>query len=169
MYFRKGVQEETMEYVIQNVPYVAQDGVTTCWKASYKMMLKYRKLDVSAADNLPASQAMVREGIKDYQFETCRTKLGLTSTNYKCFNTADNIEYMLRMYGPVWVSGFYCNGAKHIVVLRGVKDPFVGSAEVLLNDPWRGYKSGVCEPKWYDLQWFVDKMNPVMYACQHWR
>jgi hypothetical protein len=44
----------------------------------------------------------------------------------------------------------------------------VGEAEVYINDPYRAFSGGYAEPKWVSMKWFIEKMNPVDYACQHW-
>lgn len=158
-----------MEYIVNNVPYVAQKDETTCWNAAYRMMLKYKSgKDPDAADRLPDAEKMKVSGIMDGQFLACRAALGLTSSTYKAFLTVEGIKDKLDYYGPIWVSGNYCSGHKHILVVRGVRDPIIGEAEVYVNDPYRGYKSGVNEPKWVSLSYFKNNINPVSYACQHW-
>ncbi|MBI4910710.1 MAG: hypothetical protein HY820_44260 [Acidobacteria bacterium] len=156
-----------MEYTV-NVPYVAQKEIPTCWNAAYRMMLMYKGKDPSAADQLPNDKQMRDRGILDSEFLACRNKLGMTSSTYKAFATADQIEEKLKFYGAIWVSGTYCEGHKHILILRGIKRPLIGSDEVLVNDPWSGFKYGLTKPRWIDLNTFVQKMNPVVGACQHW-
>lgn len=157
-----------MEYIVNNVPYISQGAVETCWNAAYKMMLKYKGRDESAADRLPNDQKMRERGILDGEFHACRDALGLTSSVYTGFQTVDDLKYKLESYGPIWVSGFYCEGHKHIWIVRGVKDPLIGEAEVYINDPWSGFKYGLAKPRWVSFKTFKDKMNPVSFACQHW-
>ncbi|MCC6366100.1 MAG: C39 family peptidase [Bryobacterales bacterium] len=157
-----------MEYIIE-VPYIAQETNATCWNAAYKMMLKYKNKPVSAADSLPNDAQMRERGILDPEFPVCRGALGLSSSTYKGFATVDDIKYKLETYGPIWVSGNYCEGRyKHIVVLRGVRDPWIGDAEVCVNDPYSGFRYGLIKPRWIALDTFVKKMNSAAFSCQHW-
>ncbi len=156
-----------MEYKIE-VPYVAQKDIPTCWNAAYKMMLLYKGKDPTAADRLPNDKQMRDRGILDSEFMACRNQLGLSSSTYTAFASAEQIEEKLKSYGPIWVSGTYCEGHKHILVVRGVRSPFIGADEVWVNDPWSGFKFGLVQPRWIDLKNFVQRMNPVTAACQHW-
>lgn len=155
------------DYIVNNVPYIAQNTYETCWLAAYKMMLGYRSKAAELAERLPNHQAMRREGILDAQLPICRKALDLCSSTYTGFRDADDIESKLQKYGPIWVSGFYAKGHKHIVVLRGVRGS--GSdAEVLVNDPQTGMNITTPKPEWWPLGWFANRLNPVPYACQHW-
>ncbi|MCA9127720.1 MAG: C39 family peptidase [Planctomycetales bacterium] len=158
-----------MEYLVEGVPYIAQPTATTCWNAAYKMMLKYKGKSELAADSLPNDEQMRKRGILDAEFVACRQKIGLTSSTYKAFLTADDIKTKLQTYGPIWVSGTYCESAyKHIVVLRGVRSPWIGDDEVYINDPYSGFKYGLDKPRWFPLDKFVSKINKVDFCCQHW-
>jgi len=158
-----------MEYIVENVPYIGQKDGATCWNAAYRMMLKWKSKDESAADRLPNDAQMRERGILDQEFAACRGAVGLISSTYTGFQTADDIKSKLESYGPIWVSGDYCEGKyKHIVILRGVRDPFIGDAEVYLNDPYSAFRYGLAKPRWMPLKTFVSKLNKVPYACQHW-
>jgi hypothetical protein len=158
-----------MEYIIPDVPYIAQDTNATCWNAAYKMMLKYRKKPEAAADSLPNDALMRERGILDPEFPGCRAVLGLTSSTYKGFLNADDIAEKLKFYGPIWVSGDYCEARfKHIIVLRGVKNPLIGDAEVYVNDPYTGFRYGLSKPRWISLDTFINKINTASFSCQHW-
>lgn len=158
-----------MEYIVQNVPYIAQPTGATCWNAAYKMMLKYRGKSESLADSLPNDALMRERGILDREFALCRQNLGLSSSTHTGFQTVDAIKTKLEMYGPIWVSGDYCEGRyKHILILRGIKDPLIGDAEVYVNDPYSGFRYGLIQPRWLNFKRFVERMNKVPFACQHW-
>lgn len=155
------------EYIVSNVPYIAQNTYETCWLASYKMMLAWRSKATDLAERLPNHQDMRREGIMDSQFPVCRKALGLLSSTYTGFRDADAIEGKLQSYGPIWVSGKYAKGHKHIVVLLGVRGSG-GDAEVLVNDPATGMSISNAKSEWWPLGWFANRLNPVPFACQHW-
>jgi hypothetical protein len=158
-----------MEYIVPDVPYIGQPDEATCWNAAYKMMLKYKGKNVTTADSLPNDKMMRERGILDGEFLACRSALGLCSSTYKGFQTVEDIASKLKSYGPIWVSGRYCDGKyKHIVVLRGIKDPLFGDAEVYLNDPWSAFRYGLAKPRWLSLKSFTSKMNDAAYSCQHW-
>src|SRR5882672_1337996 len=111
-----------IDELIINVNYIQQADPRTCWNAGYKMMLnyKYGVAGESRADNLPNDTAMRDRGIYDSEFATCRNAVGLSSTVYSGFKTASSVNDKLTMYGPIWCSGFWADGHKHIIVLRGV-------------------------------------------------
>ncbi len=157
--------------VTKTVKYIAQETEATCWKAAYKMMLNYKSGEQaeSKANNLPNDAQMRERGILDSEFPACRGALGLSSSTYKAFLTADGIKEKLETYGPIWVSGDYCEGKyKHIVILCGIRDHWVDETEVMINDPWSGFKHGLNKPRWIPLSRFTDRMNKVSFACQHW-
>jgi ABC-type bacteriocin/lantibiotic exporter with double-glycine peptidase domain len=159
-----------MEYVIEGVPYIAQPTNATCWLASYQMMLAYKGKETSRAESLPNDIKMRERGILNGEFPICREALGMTSSTFKGFQSVDSIRLKLELYGPIWVSGNYCDGTfKHIVVLIGIKDPWIGDASVCINDPYSGYKYGLSKSRWIPLDRFVKKMNQVAFACQHWQ
>lgn len=158
-----------MEFTVKNVPYMAQKTGATCWNAAYKMMLAYKGKDQKAADKLPNDKEMRKRGIYDSEFAQCRNKLGMTSSTYTAFLSAKQIEEKLRMYGPIWVSGRYCeSNFKHIVVLIGIRVPLVGKDEVLINDPYSGFATSLNKARWIPLERFVKKINRVAFSCQHW-
>ncbi len=157
-----------MEYVV-DCPYIAQPDQTSCWNASYKMLLRYRGWDEGLADSLPEADKMHEDGIMDSQFHTCRDYIGLASTRYTYLKEFDNLKQVLEMYGPIWVSGFYAGGHKHIVVLRGVRSPWYSSdQDVYINDPYRGITGAEARPAWWSFSYFKRNINPVAFACQHW-
>lgn len=158
-----------MEYIVPDVPYIQQPDEATCWMAAYKMMLKYKGKSESAAESLPNHKMMRERGILDGEFLQCRSALGLISSVYTGFQSIDDIESKLKSYGPIWVSGRYCDGRyKHIVVLRGIRKQFLSDPEVYLNDPWSGFRYGLAKPRWLSLKSFTEKMNQSSYSCQHW-
>ena len=155
---------------IINVTYVQQADPRTCWNAGYKMMLNY-KSGVgweSRADNLPNDAAMRDRGIYDSELAACRNALGLTSSVYTGFKSASAINDKLNMYGPIWCSGFWADGHKHIIVLRGVREGYFSSPEVFVNDPGRGLAGAEGRGAWWSLGRFANHINPVSFACQHW-
>ena len=157
------------DYYVDDVPYFAQETSTTCWNAAYKMMLKYKDKPTSYSEVLPNHVQMRSRGILDSEFASCRDSLGLSSSTYKGLLTLDGIRDKLEMYGPIWVSGQYCESSfKHIVVLRGVRDPWYCEAEVCINDPYSGFVGAKSEPRWIPFKRFVAKINAVQCACQHW-
>lgn len=157
------------EIVVADVPYFAQKTYETCWLAAYKMMLAWRGNSKDLADRLPNHQTMRRDGILDWQLPVCRKALGMSSSSYTGFTNAGDIGLKLENYGPIWISGFYADGHKHVVVLYGVRGSG-SSAQVLINDPQSGMNLSYGDPKpaWWNLSWFAARLNAVPYACQHW-
>ncbi len=155
------------DYIVPNVPYIPQKTYETCWLAAYKMLLAWKGRPQEMAESLPNHQIMRRDGILDSQFLACRTALGLMSSTYTGFRDADAIEGKLQSYGPIWVSGTYAKGHKHIVVLRGVRGSG-NDAEVLINDPQTGMNISNPKDDWWPISWFSNRLNPVAFACQHW-
>ncbi|MCZ2154260.1 MAG: hypothetical protein LC114_10255 [Bryobacterales bacterium] len=162
-----------MEYIV-DVPYIQQPDQRTCWNAGYKMMLAYKGKDQSLADNLPNDALMRERGILDTEFPVCRDKLGLTSSIYTAFNDPKVLKDKLKWYGPIWVSGFYCDDYKHIIVVRGIRIPWysdeddVTNWQVYVNDPYRSLAGAHGRPAWWSFTRFANKMNKVPFACQHW-
>lgn len=155
------------EYIVSDVPYIAQNTYETCWLASYKMMLAWKGKSKELAEQLPDHRKMRQEGIMDAQLLGCRKALNLSSSTYTGFRDEEAIESKLQKYGPIWVSGFFASGHKHIVVLYGVRGS--GSkAQVLINDPQTGMSITNPKPDWWSLGWFANRLNEVPYACQHW-
>lgn len=155
------------DHIVKNVPYIAQTTYETCWLAAYKMMLAWKNKPQDMAERLPNHETMRNNGILDSQFLICRSALGLMSSTYTGFKDADAIEGKLQSYGPIWVSGTYAKGHKHIVVLYGIRGSGNG-AEVLINDPATGMNISKPKPDWWPISWFANRLNPVAYSCQHW-
>jgi hypothetical protein len=104
----------------------------------------------------------------DSEFYTCRAYIGLSSTRYTHLQTFGHLKDLLEMYGPIWVSGFYADGHKHVVVLRGVREGWISDPEVYINDPYRGITGAEARPAWWSYSRFQKRINPVTFACQHW-
>jgi hypothetical protein len=153
-----------------NVKYISQPDAQTCWNASYKMMLNYKKgaSDEARADSLPNDSAMRSRGILDGEFSACRNALGLSSSVYTGFQTASAVKDKLEMYGPIWCSGFWAEGHKHIIIVRGIREGYISAAEIFVNDPIRGYKGAEARGAWWPFTRYVNHLNPVPFACQHW-
>ncbi len=153
-----------------DVKYIQQADPRTCWNAGYKMMLNYKGGAgwEPRADGLPNDTEMRDRGIYDSEFATCRNALGLSSSVYTGFKTASAINDKITMYGPIWCSGFWADGHKHVIVLCGVREGYFSSAEVLVNDPGRGLAGAQGRSAWWSLGRFANHLNPVSYACQHW-
>jgi len=151
------------EYIIPNVPYVAQTDPRWCWNAGYRMMLLAAGRPDFLVDCFPNDADMKDRGILDSEFQACRDALGLTSSSWNSFNSLDKLQQKLEMYGPIWCSGFWCDGHKHIVIARGV-----GDQGVYVNDPYRGMTGAAARPSWWSWGKFVNNMNRVPFAFQHW-
>ena len=159
-----------IDETIITVKYIAQPDEKTCWNASYKMMLDYKSNGAwnSKADHLPNDAQMRDRGIYDSEFSACRDNLKLSSTTYKAFLTADGVKEKLDMYGPIWFSGFWAEGHKHIVVVRGVREGYISAPEVFVNDPIRALKGAAAQGTWWPYSKFLNNLNRVSFACQHW-
>ncbi|MEO8130156.1 MAG: papain-like cysteine protease family protein [Bryobacteraceae bacterium] len=152
------------------VNYISQPDEQTCWYASYKMMLDYQSMGAwnARADHLPNMSLMRERGILDSELAPCRNHLGLSSTTYKSFLTAGGVADAIDRYGPVWCSGFWAEGHKHIVVLCGVREGYISAPEVYVNDPRRALHGAASKGTWWSFEKFVKNLNKVPYAFQHW-
>lgn len=157
-----------MEYIVEGVPYYDQLDRRTCWNASYKMMLGFKGRQERLADELPNDAKMRERGILDGEFPICRNALGLTSTSFSVFKTVDGLKDALERYGPIWCSGFWCDGHKHIVVVRGVRETWGCSPEAYVHDPYRAITGAAGRAAWWSFSRFSVHLNPVPFACQHW-
>jgi hypothetical protein len=158
-----------------DVPYIKQDTPTTCWNASYKMMLRWTHLYESMADQLPHDTEMRERGILDSEFGTCRVKLGLKSASCNDLSTPEGIQAILEAHGPIWCAGYWATDFdskdkpdfKHIVVVRGIQTHWFSAPEVFVNDPYRGYH-GNATPSWWSWSHFWGKLHKVSQNCQYW-
>jgi hypothetical protein len=152
-------------YECPNTYYVGQSTKETCWRAAYEMLLRYKGMDPKLADNLPNNSDMRTRGILDSEFAGCAKALGLGGIRYTYFKAIENLDWALRTCGPIWVSGFYCDGYKHIVCVKGVD---VDDAKVLVNDPWRTFTGAKAKTVEWSFSYFANNLNPVPWACQLW-
>lgn len=163
----------SMELIVP-VPYIQQPDQRTCWNACYKMMLRFQGRPESEADSLPNDAKMRTRGIMDDEFCACRDKLKLTSSIYQGFKTPQQLKEKLERYGPIWASGFWADGHKHIVVIRGIRISWYSSEsdisnwQVYVNDPFRKLAGAEAKPSWWSFSRFAYKLNEVPFSCQHW-
>ena len=156
------------EYIVSGVPYIAQTTYETCWLAAYKMMLAYKGKSQQLAEQLPNHKEMRVNGIMDSQLLGCRKALELSSSSYTGYKDPESVGWKLRNYGPLWVSGKFAKGHKHIIVVYGIREPLFGEPELLIHDPQTGMSITNVKPEWIAHSWFANRLNPVPYACQHW-
>jgi hypothetical protein len=157
------------------VPYIKQEDPRWCWNAAYKMMLKYQGKAETLADGLPHDKEMRERGIYDSEFPTCKNWLGLRSVDPSRVSTAQALEAQLYEFGPLWCAGYYCpdlsvkNGQdyKHVVVVTGVQTHWFGEAEVVVNDPYRGYIAQARPTTWSWSRFWVNLLK-VPHNCQFW-
>jgi hypothetical protein len=83
-----------------DVPYIKQETSTTCWNASYKMMLRWTSMYESMADQLPHDTEMRERGILDSEFGACRVKLGLQSASCNDLSTPEGIQSIWKRTDP---------------------------------------------------------------------
>jgi len=154
---------------IITVKYIAQPDEKTCWNASYKMLLDWASSGAwnSRADRLPNDRLMRDRGILDSEFATCRNALSLNSSTYTAFLTPKGVRDKINMYGPIWCSGYWANGHKHVVVLRGIREGTFSAAEVFVNDPYRAFQGAAPVGTWWPFSKFVNNLNRVPFTCQH--
>jgi hypothetical protein len=153
------------EYECPHSYYVGQSTKETCWRAAYEMLLRHKAGDPQKAFNLPNAAQMSTRGILDSEFATCAKELGLGGIRYTYFQAIENLEHALRNWGPIWVSGFYCEGAKHVVCVKGID---VDDEKVLVNDPWRSYTGAKGKAVQWSFSYFAKNINPVPWSCQLW-
>lgn len=159
------------QYTIWNAFYVGQNTATTCWRAGYEMLLRYKAGDPQRARDLPNAAQMAQRGILDNEFPVCAQALGLGGIRYTYFQAIENLEHVLRTWGPVWSSGFFIKdkkaGAsfKHIVVVAGID---TDDETVLINDPMRAYAGAKGEGRWWPFSYWANNLNPVPWSCQLW-
>lgn len=121
-------------------------GFMACWYACACMVSYY----YAAGPRLGLPAVWEPDnGISAANFEILARAEGLKAVPKPAGGlTADNIVTLLKKHGPLWAAGWYLEGhpkAGHIIVLCGVKGPFV-----LYNDPW--------EPKAKQRAWqWIDR------------
>ena len=150
---------------IWNAFYVPQKAPTTCWKAGYEMMIRYKGGDPKLTDSLPNHAQMVQRGIMDSEFSDCAKHIGLGTVSHSWFQQFNNMVHAIRSWGPVWCSGFFLEGKKHIIVVKGVN---IDDQEIEYNDPWRAFTGALPKSTWRPFSWFAKNVNPVAGSCQVW-
>ena len=130
-----------------DVPRVAQARSMSCWYAAACMVNYY--FEVGPRLGLPKVWEK-NSGISPGRFEDLARNEGLAdATTFRgSANTYGQTELYLALYwlGPLWCAGSWF-GAKHIVVLTGVK-----TGSVLINDP----DGGVAKSN--TVNWFNEKI-----------
>ena len=152
-------------YEVPRTYYIGQSTVATCWRACYEVMIRYAVGDPKTAYTLPDHKRMEKSGIKDPHFPVCAKALGLGGIRWHWFKDIENMNHALRCWGPVWVSGFYCDGHKHVVVVKGID---LDEKHILVIDPWRGYVGAKGKAVEWSFSYFRNRINPVPWSCQLW-
>ena len=154
------------EYSASRVYYIAQTTYATCWRAAYETMVRYKVGDPKKVYKLPNYNAMCANGIMDSQFYACAKALGLGGIRYHWFKVMANVEHALRNWGPIWVSGFYASGHKHIIVVKGID---TDANEIEICDPLRGYYAPTQgKAIMWPFSHFAKRINPASWSCQLW-
>ena len=146
---------------IWNAFYVPQKKPTTCWKAGYEMMIRYKAGDPKKTDSLPRHSEMEERGILDKEFVECGQHIGLVGIKHEWFTDFNNMVHAIRYFGPVWCSGFFLQGKKHIIVIKGVN---IDDQEIEYNDPWRAFMGADAKSTWRSFAWFKKNVNPVPWS-----
>lgn len=127
-----------------------QPNFSTCWYASYRMLLTFGKRNASAIeDKLNARKIDVADakanGLEDKKYKDACDALGLKGWSGKSFNQepawydfglSDGAEAFIEELrkGPLWVSRV--SGSNyHIVLAVGYDD---GSEKIIFNNPFPG-------------------------------
>lgn len=124
-----------------DVAYIKQDTPTPCWKAGYKMMLRWTHIYESLADQFPHDKDMQERGILDSELGPCRRRLGLAALNWNELSAPKGLANMLQQHGPIWAAGYRASDFsvkdkpdfKHVVVIRGVKTHLFREPEVFVK------------------------------------
>jgi ABC-type bacteriocin/lantibiotic exporter with double-glycine peptidase domain len=134
--------------VTLDVPLVLQKVSMECWYASACMVAYFRRPGPRLG--LP-DKWIPNNGIGLVDFARLAAVEGLKATTTPTGNlTAQQIEVLLRNFGPIWCAGRW-DGVPHIVVLTGI----VGTT-VYINDPNPAKRKRV-----ETLDWFNKKLDRV--------
>jgi papain like cysteine protease AvrRpt2/LysM domain-containing protein len=128
-----------MNYVVPGMKLIPQTMSMSCWYASARMLIWWRRHRVRQTepdimdpreDRVSQHLRSKDEGIGDDQLVAFAQRLGLTLVPPQSPSTVAILEW-LRSYGPLWVVG-----VSHIVVIAGIRSgPPTGRTEVLVYDP----------------------------------
>ncbi|HWK02011.1 MAG TPA: papain-like cysteine protease family protein [Puia sp.] len=139
-----------------DVPTVAQTSNNTCWHASASMVWLYSQSVTGRQGpmNTLANKWGNDQGASPSDFISLAQKAGMKSVWPRpAVYDSNNLEQLLRKYGPLWCAGRWY-GPKHIIVLTGVNGNIV-----YLNDPANGGK------KVNVISWFNDKLDNHVDGC----
>lgn len=135
-----------------DVPLVHQQKTMSCWYASACMVAYFRE----AGPRLGIPDRWVaNSGIGLADFVLLAKNEGLVAINSpSAALTEQQLEVMLRNYGPLWCAGQW-DGVGHIVVLTGVD-----SGNVYINDPNPAVGKRV-----ETIAWFNQKLDNHVPGC----
>ena len=130
-----------MNYIVPDMKLVTQDKTMSCWFASGRMLIQWRRRRSRMSDAAHPDPSQVRRwgllydqnpGIVNAQIPAFADALGLRMVP-PMSPTPQGLLNLLMVYGPLWV-----NGKSHITVIAGIRDTG-GELEVLVFDPDPAY------------------------------
>lgn len=137
-----------------NVPLVSQAKSCTCWHASSMMIWRYWQQETGKAGPMNSLYDKWQENnpINYFQFAELAKKVGLIQVpkEAKWPYKAEELQELLRNYGPIWCAGNWF-GTGHVIVLTGVD-----SELFYYNDPAGGRK------RFHYIPWFNMKIHYMM-------
>ena len=146
-----------MAKYLLDVPTAEQAKSMSCWHASAQMIWWYwqaqsgRQGPMNTLAKAWADDTGLAVNVQD--FVRLARKTGLKAVPRQIRYDADDLEYLLRKYGPIWCAGTWY-GFGHVIVLTGID-----GQKVNLNDPDGGVK------KHGTVSWFNDKMMNHIDGC----
>ncbi|HUF05492.1 MAG TPA: papain-like cysteine protease family protein [Aridibacter sp.] len=153
-----------------NVPTIGMGQATfqQCWYASFKMIYKFKGLNVNSIEdklrNVIDFDDAMADGLVDKDYHKCAGALDLTSWKGEHFNQeqgffdvglsdgAESFHACLRK-GPLWVSRYIKKGTYHITVATKYDDE--GKGYIYYNNPYPGPKHA------------VEEKMPANVFCRH--
>lgn len=148
--------------VVPNMTLIAQDKKNSCWYASARMLVQWRRNNSQSTTGPDPSELPIYsntsdlyrkdEGITDERIVQLAQELGLRAVP-PMTPTPTAIFQWLGRYGPLWV-----NGIGHITVIAGI-DLSPTKFSLLVYDPLPEGKGSI---EWRDAKkWYTGTIWPV--------
>jgi hypothetical protein len=153
------MDDQNLFYIVPDVKLIPQDKNNSCWYASAKMLVQWKRNKTQSTigrdpSELQSTSDLYRkdEGITDQRIAQLAQELGLRVVP-PMTPTPKAIFQWLGRYGPLWV-----NGISHITVIAGIN---LSPAEfcLLVYDPLPENKGSI---EWRDAKkWYAGTIWPV--------
>lgn len=148
-----------ISYEVPRMELIVQDQDMACWFASAMMLVRWREFTVPngvcrALDDDTIQLHKANKGIQNSQILPLAKRLGLVPIP-PMSPTPQAVQSWLLNYGPLWT-----NGARHIVVIAGIRGNDLNGYELKVYDPWPG--NGI---SWRSMTNWYAGMGPTSHGA----